>query len=881
MSINNPLLSLADTASDTFIVPAAAGVGPVASGPIETRALSAAALRAFTDGPVSEASDKLQEITDAAEEFLQKSLGKLKPEVEAAWEVPALRSGGEGFKLAQATAERLQRALEIVEGDLAKRRSEQYMTTRDVHRHVIKPATDSQLCRYVELPQWTRGMDAQGHPFVGVVDYFVSHSWETPWESLLLAVEAHSARQQALTYYWVDIFAVCQHTALWPWTCQREPTEVLRKQLLLLDAATLGTRAAASDVTDAEVRSSTDAATADELEGELKALAELVIRKEMNQPGCISCPGCAKVAEDMHDWATADPANPKGFERVIRHAGKTLLVMEPWHSPRVPTRVWCLYESYTTLAPNDYYAGGTVEVALGRKQQDSARENLAMNFGALQAAIDGIDAAKAEATVEADRTQIFAAIENLPGGFDGLNAAIVTALRRWLVTTGEDVLARTDPARPLLTASELETEAAEYGRWSARKTRLLDRCPRLTWRLGNLVLLLMVGTLAALLAAAFFWTGGWLRLAGALAVSALAVGLSNHKLLLHRVLDRHMSGLRLPLPRATCGSVTSARRAGYIEGLVGAIGLPVGMLGGTYVGAVLDEQLKAYVCYEDGLPGGLLGWFAGLVAAAAAAAAANKAIEGPIMAAVRFHLMGRTAELRRAAEPAAAAEQLREAHDGLLRYQGRGDPCAWTFAPSLVAALRAAGRDADAAVLAAQLLAAAERPWWRRVAFDCCHSDGRWSWYPRWQKPDGAIEAGLWRRQAAEVLAAKGDDHGALEALQEAAGLGCGGGAVSAVVGALLERSGDDQVARVFTLQAEAEEKEVAERSRRCCGCCDRECQCKHHTCCAVGMITLTNLACLALMIVLMRPTDDPDHAARRDPGPERNGERRGSHPFA
>ena len=32
----------------------------------------------------------------------------------------------------------------------------------------------------------------------------------------------------------------------------------------------------------------------------------------------------------MHDWASHDSANPKGFARVIQHAKKTLMVMEPW-----------------------------------------------------------------------------------------------------------------------------------------------------------------------------------------------------------------------------------------------------------------------------------------------------------------------------------------------------------------------------------------------------------------------------------------------------------------------------------------------------------------------------------------------------------------------
>jgi hypothetical protein len=76
------------------------------------------------------------------------------------------------------------------------------------------------------------------------------------------------------------------------------------------------------------------------------------------------------------------------------------------------------------------------------------------------------------------RLRIFGAIEALPGGFDGLNAAIIAALRRWLLAASADALARTDPDRPRLTTAELEAEAAVHGRWAARATQLLDRYPR-------------------------------------------------------------------------------------------------------------------------------------------------------------------------------------------------------------------------------------------------------------------------------------------------------------------------------------------------------------------------------------------------------------------
>ena len=119
------------------------------------------------------------------------------------------------------------------------------------------------------------------------------------------------------------------------------------------------------------------------------------------------------MATDMHDWATADPSNPKGFERVIEATRHTLVLMEPWDAPRPPTRVWCLFEAYTTLAKN-----GTLEVVLGPVQQQELQLALADRFVELEQMVGGIDARLAEATVAADQSKIFEAIELLPGGSD-------------------------------------------------------------------------------------------------------------------------------------------------------------------------------------------------------------------------------------------------------------------------------------------------------------------------------------------------------------------------------------------------------------------------------------------------------------------------------
>ena len=137
------------------------------------------------------------------------------------------------------------------------------------------------MCRFCELPGIGDGVDAAtGMPHFGKAEYFFSYSWDSPWDQILEGLTAHSDAivkkhpDRPPPYYWLDIFAVCQH-----W---RTDSNNAGKQGFMA--------AACSD----------------------------------------TCPGCKAVAADMHDWATADPANPKGFERVIAHTNKTVMLMEPW-----------------------------------------------------------------------------------------------------------------------------------------------------------------------------------------------------------------------------------------------------------------------------------------------------------------------------------------------------------------------------------------------------------------------------------------------------------------------------------------------------------------------------------------------------------------------
>ena len=316
----------------------------------------------------------------------------------------------------QSNRDCLRAGLDLLQTDLRKRETSAFITSRDVHKHVVKAQCDARMCRWCELPTADGvGSDdmrigdaidpTSGYPDFGPADYFLSYNWDTPWSELIDALETHSLARKAdgsaaadgskPVYYWIDIFAVNQHE---PWTCDR------------------------------------------------------TMREE-------HCPGCKAVDDDMHDFATADPENPKGFERVIAFTQKTVMLMEPWDKPRPPTRVWCLFEGNTTLAK-----GGKLEVVLGRKQKRDMQRAMADRFSALEQSLASIEVRRAEATMVADREKIFKSIEAQVRGFDGLNDLMKGEMQRWLADAAVELVERQRPGAQPLGASDLEIEMQSHAR---------------------------------------------------------------------------------------------------------------------------------------------------------------------------------------------------------------------------------------------------------------------------------------------------------------------------------------------------------------------------------------------------------------------------------
>ena len=266
--------------------------------------------------------------------------------------------------------------------DLDSRRASHFVSGRDVHREIIKAHTHEKMCRYCELAGCGASMDEDGSPSIGDADTFVSWNWDSDWDDLLEALEDHTARAVAkgdrAPRYWLDIFAVNQHTALPPWQCETG----------------LG----------------------DE------------------------CPGCAAMGDDIMSLEEMTVGRiDKGFERVINsvRCKETLVLLEPWFAPRPTTRVWCLYEILLTIQ-----AGKQLTVLVPPKQKPMLAAAIGADLEAVQQAVAVISSADAKATMESDRTKIFSAIQQLlPRGFLDLDNLVKERLREWTVQTALDILA--------------------------------------------------------------------------------------------------------------------------------------------------------------------------------------------------------------------------------------------------------------------------------------------------------------------------------------------------------------------------------------------------------------------------------------------------------
>lgn len=608
-------------------------------------------------------------------------------------------------------------------------------TARDVHKLVIKPATDALCCRYVELSGVGDGVDVvSGLPFVGPADFFFSYSWDSSWQAVVDALSQHSEQEEAAgrppPFYWIDLFAVNQH---WP---------------------------------------AKDTAT-----------------------GICTCPsncrGCAAMAEDLPDWQTIQVSHDRGFDRVIGFCRRTLALMEPWSNPRPISRVWCLFEDYTTLQQ----PGGTVNVVLPRQERRELQHALQHEFAAIDLMIGQVDARRAEATVETDRLNILGAIERLPGGFDAFNEELRQSLRRLMAESATELLRRAESANApqLLSRQDLANEAEDYGSCDARLTQFIDVWPRATYTLMTLFIVISIG----LMGGVGTWTTVLLdRRDEDLAKTPMLLGGILFAVMLVTFgavlkLEAHTK-LRL-LPHSTGFSIFNCLDEDFITGLI------------VFVMWAAMWAMPALLGFAAGITsgGGLLFFYVFVCFQASSAVDADAALAAlKIRVAWQWQALGETAR---------ALELLREAHQTLLKLHGRNCCYAFEAAAPLVFCLHAAAAhartgdpmgkpttelEAEAAAVTTSVLAAATRNavCWRRWVRCILYKTGHCN---LWPEANAKIGPSDWLALTARVQAAAGQwaDGEVLATLTKATQLG------------YIEWSGCDQYSAHY--------KEVADYCRR------------------------------------------------------------------
>lgn len=111
------------------------------------------------------------------------------------------------------------------------------LTTTDVCETIIKPATASQHCAYVDLLRDTKDA-ATGQPVLGKATVFVSHAWKYEInDAIATMVEFAAQNQNTPQYFWFDLFINNQHEAVarpFEWWCGTFKDNIARIGTVLL-----------------------------------------------------------------------------------------------------------------------------------------------------------------------------------------------------------------------------------------------------------------------------------------------------------------------------------------------------------------------------------------------------------------------------------------------------------------------------------------------------------------------------------------------------------------------------------------------------------------------------------------------------------------------
>jgi len=121
---------------------------------------------------------------------------------------------------------------------------------------------------------------------------------------------------------------------------------------------------------------------------------------------------------DFEWWQTT-------FKVTINSFGNTVMVCHPWQNPLTFTRVWCLFEIYSTVSTNS-----TFQIALSEDDEEELCNQYFENGKTIDDVVAKIDLRNAECFVASDKEKIFSIVEE-EVGISKLNQIILENWNRW------------------------------------------------------------------------------------------------------------------------------------------------------------------------------------------------------------------------------------------------------------------------------------------------------------------------------------------------------------------------------------------------------------------------------------------------------------------
>jgi tetratricopeptide (TPR) repeat protein len=143
----------------------------------------------------------------------------------------------------------------------------------------------------------------------------------------------------------------------------------------------------------------------------------------------------------------------KEIADLIGEIGHTVLILDPWHSPIVFKRAWCLFEVIESLQK-----GAKLTLALSTQAEKELINTLTKHFDDIQKVMNEIDVREAKCFDRKDAKSILGRIES-EYGFAEMNALVISALRDWLTK---------------VSYKALEKEKNDFGLMSQVGSLLLD-----------------------------------------------------------------------------------------------------------------------------------------------------------------------------------------------------------------------------------------------------------------------------------------------------------------------------------------------------------------------------------------------------------------------